>query len=231
MELSFFYFSSMLFSPTQSKERYPKNGYWRRSLHNFEHVDIIDEFCDLKTSFCLSNYVLSLGTYPYTCDHKDDLEGLEWEEGRDSGRTNETNETSDPMSRDDQNVTCELYRSWITLTLPTSGTWINRARCSPRIKTRYMYVACLSNVMWIQYAQYCCTPVLVLDARKWFHRKLMKRKEAFEDTNCSSLQWSCGGRRERAEGWNYRFAPKVRRKNISEPFLSWEGTTTSQTSH
>jgi len=44
---------------------------------SFEHVDIIDEFCDLKTSFCLSSYVLSLGTYPYTCDHKDDLEGLE----------------------------------------------------------------------------------------------------------------------------------------------------------
>ena len=67
---------------------------------SFEHVDIIDEFCDLKTSFCLSSYVLSLGTYPYTCDHKDDLEGLEWEEGRDSGRTNETNETSDPVRRD-----------------------------------------------------------------------------------------------------------------------------------
>ena len=100
LDLSFFYFSSMLFSPTQSKERYPKNGYWRRSLNNFEHVDIFDEFCDLKTSFCLSSYVLSLGTYPYTRDHKDDLEGLEWEEGRDSGRTNETNETSDPMRRD-----------------------------------------------------------------------------------------------------------------------------------
>ena len=128
---------------------------------------------------------------------------------------------------------CDLWALQVLDYIDTAYKWYldQQSKMQSKNKTRYMYVSCLSNVMWIQYAQYCCTPVLVLDARKWFHRKLMKRKGAFEDTNCSSLQWSCGGRRERAEGWNCRFAPKVRRKNFSEPFLSWEGATTSQTSH
>lgn len=95
LELSFFLFFINALQPYAIKRKVSKE--W---ILKAKSPDIFDEFCDLKTSFCLSSYVLSLGTYPYTCDHKDDLEGFEWEEGRDSGRTNETNETNDPMRRD-----------------------------------------------------------------------------------------------------------------------------------
>ncbi len=106
--------------------------------------------------------------------------------------------TSHPMG----GSKCDLWARQVLDYIDTAYKWYldQQSKMQSKNKTRYMYVA-WCNVMWIQFAQ-CWTPVF-LDARKWFHRKLMKRKEAFEDTNCSLLQWSCGGPTA-LMGWRYR---------------------------